>query len=113
MPSAEPSRRQQRTKGRNNRVEKRAGEGTPRTRSQGGFSALVPIPNGRGRHRAAPFGLGPWDGARVASQQSPTLRPGQGYCTRRPLLAYGAEQRGDGRNGGAVRLFDPSCLVAA
>ena len=25
----------------------------------GGFSALVPIPNGRGRHRAAPFGLGP------------------------------------------------------
>src|SRR5262249_3549471 len=42
-----------------------------------GFSALVPIPNGRGRHRAAPFGVGPWDGARVASQQSPILRPGQ------------------------------------
>src|SRR5262249_56891224 len=48
----------------------------------GGFSALVPIPNGRGRHRAAPFGVGPWDGAQVASQQSPILRPGQRYCSR-------------------------------
>src|SRR5262249_13511809 len=46
------------------------------------FVALVPIPNGRGRHRAAPFGLGPWDGAGVASQQSLTLRPGRGYCRR-------------------------------
>jgi len=43
---------------------------------------LVPIPNGRGRHRAAPFGLGPWDGARVAPQQGPTLRPGQRYYRR-------------------------------
>src|SRR5262249_17010656 len=25
----------------------------------GGFIAWVPIPNGRGRHRAAPFGVGP------------------------------------------------------
>ncbi len=41
------------------------------------FIALVPIPNGGGRHRAAPFGAGRWDGARVASQQSSTLRPGQ------------------------------------
>ena len=51
------------------------GRGAPR----GGFSALVPIPNGRGRPRAAPFGLGPWDGARVAPRQGPTLRPGQGH----------------------------------
>jgi hypothetical protein len=50
-------------------------KGAPR----GGFSALVPIPNGGGRHRAAPFGLGPWAGARVAPQQGPTLRPGQRY----------------------------------
>ncbi len=47
---------------------------------------MVPIPNGRGRHRAAPFGIGPWDGARVASQQSPILRPGQGYCSRPKLM---------------------------
>jgi hypothetical protein len=49
------------------------------------FDALVPIPNGRGRHRAAPFGVGPWDGAQVASQQSPILRPGPRYC-RRPAV---------------------------
>src|SRR5262245_29722849 len=46
------------------------------------FHALLPIPNGRGRRRAAPFGVGPWDGAQVASQQSLTLRPGRGYCRR-------------------------------
>src|SRR6476659_5390852 len=46
------------------------------------FHALLPIPNGRGRRRAAPFGLGPWAGAQVASQQSLTLRPGRGYCRR-------------------------------
>src|SRR5262249_32646001 len=46
------------------------------------FDALVPIPNGRGRPRAAPFDVGPWDGAQVASQQGPTLRPGQGHCSR-------------------------------
>ena len=40
-----------------------------------GFSALVPIPNGRGRHRAAPFGVGPWDGARVASTAEPYPPP--------------------------------------
>jgi hypothetical protein len=28
------------------------------------------------RHRAAPSGLGPWDGARVASPRCPILRPG-------------------------------------
>src|SRR5262245_63465096 len=47
-----------------------------------GFRAWVPIPNGRGRPRAAPFGVGPWDGARVAPQQGPTLRPGQRDCRR-------------------------------
>ena len=36
-------------------VRKGVGQGAPR----GGFSAWVPIPNGRGRHRAAPFGVGP------------------------------------------------------
>lgn len=40
-----------------------------------GFSAWVPIPNGRGRHRAAPFGVGPWDGARVASTAEPYPPP--------------------------------------
>src|SRR5262249_32194227 len=59
-------------------VRKGVGQGAPR----GGFSAWVPIPNGRGRPRAAPFGLGPWDGARVAPQQGPTLRPGQRYYRR-------------------------------
>jgi hypothetical protein len=54
---------------------------------------LVPIPNGRGRHRAAPFGLGPWDGAGVAPQQGPTLRPGQRYY-RRP---EGAVETGQNR----------------
>src|SRR6516225_8055145 len=44
--------------------------------NEGGFSALVPIPNGKGRHRAAPFGLGPWDGARVASAAEPYPPPG-------------------------------------
>ena len=44
------------------------------------FIALVPIPMKCGRDRAAscrPIGLGPWDGARVAPQQSPILRPGR------------------------------------
>jgi len=35
-----------------------------------------PEGKGQGRHRAAPFGLGPWDGARVMSPLSPILRPG-------------------------------------
>jgi hypothetical protein len=52
------------------------------SRPHDGFSAWVPIPNGRGRPRAAPFGVGPWDGARVASQQGPTLRPGQRHCSK-------------------------------
>src|SRR5215813_8244902 len=83
MPSAAPWQMQGRKQGRNKRVDK--GVGGPRCRGgtwTGGFSAWVPIPNGRGRHRAAPFGVGPWDGAQVASQQGPTLRPGQRYCSR-------------------------------
>jgi hypothetical protein len=39
---------------------------------------------GVGRCVTAPISdLGPWDGARVASQQSPILRPGQLHCTSR------------------------------
>ncbi len=71
-----------------------------------GFSAFVPIPNGRGRHRAAPFGLGPWDGARVASQQSPILRPGQGHYTRheRAGISDRTERRlKEPRHGSVVR----------
>ena len=49
--------------------------GTRSRMNDDGFSALVPIPNGRGRHRAAPFGLGPWDGARVASTAEPCPPP--------------------------------------
>src|SRR5262249_11208399 len=68
MPSAGPSRRQEPAKGSNRTTPKRVDEGA---RQQGvqrsGFSAGVPISNGRGRPRAAPFGIGPWDGARVAS----------------------------------------------
>jgi transposase len=79
-----------------------------------GFSALVPIPNGRGRHRAAPFGLCPWDGARVASH-SRALPSAQvkGIVAATPGLAYGAEQRGGCGDHAAARLSDLSCPRAA
>src|ERR1041384_6894393 len=76
--------------------------------SADGFSALVPIPNGRGRHRAAPFGLGPWDGARVASQQSPILRPGQRYC-RRPEVVVEPDK--PERRLKEPRLIQPGCSI--
>src|SRR5262249_27870554 len=76
------------------------------------FSAWVPIPNGRGRPRAAPCGVGPWDGAQVASQQSPTLRPGPRYCRRPEGLSNGTEQRGEERSPASARLFDRSCCAA-
>src|SRR5262245_56674614 len=56
--------------------------GVSRTRGRmrkDGFGALVPIPNGRGRHRAAPFGLGPWDGAQVASQDKGIVLASRGW----------------------------------
>ena len=49
-----------------------------------GFTALVPISEikRRGRLMVTPISdLGPWDGARVVSQQSPILRPGQVNCS--------------------------------
>ena len=74
---------------------------------------MVPIPNRRGRHDAAPFGLGSWDGARVASQQSPTPRPGQRYCIR-PAGAVEPDRTERRRKGPRCgRLFDPSCPWAA
>jgi len=69
---------------------------------------LVPIPNRRGRHDAAPFGLGSWDGARVASQQSPTPRPGQRYCTRPEGAVEPDRTERSWRDHAAARLFDPS-----
>src|ERR1700757_1080816 len=81
MPSAGSSRRWEGRKRRNKSVYSFIRVGTRRgTARPGGFSAWVPIPNGRGRHRAAPFGVGPWDGAQVGSHRSPTLRPGPRYC---------------------------------
>jgi hypothetical protein len=77
-----------------------------------GFSAWVPIPNGRGRHRAAPFGVGPWDGARVASQQGPTLRPGRCYCSRQEESAESDKTERRMRKQASARLFDRSCPVA-
>jgi len=72
---------------------------------------LVPIPNGRGRHRAAPFGVGPWDGARVASQQSPTLRPGQGHYSRRAgaVEPDGTPRSQEGAGFGPVVRSEPPC----
>ena len=69
---------------------------------------MVPIPNRRGRHDAAPFGLGSWDGARVASQQSPTPRPGQRYCTRPEGAVEPDRTERSWRDHAAARLFDPS-----
>ena len=77
-----------------------------------GFIALVPIPNARGRHRAAPFGLGPWDNARVASQQSSTLCPGPRHCRRQDdndLPETHQQEGGDIDEARFGRLFDPSC----
>jgi hypothetical protein len=75
---------------------------------------LVPIPHGRGRHRAAPCGLGPWDGARVASH-SRALPSAQvkGIVAATQGLAYGAEQRGGCGDHAAARLSDLSCPRAA
>ena len=67
------------------------------------FSALVPIPNRRGRHPAAPFGLGPWDGARVASQQSLVLRPGQRYCSHQKKAVLSQRRHEEARIGPVVR----------
>jgi hypothetical protein len=97
-------------------AESRALEATP----SGGFSALVPIPNGRGRHRAAPFGVGPWDGAQVASQQSPTLRPGQrdfsGQAQRRQkAIRFGSVVRSElpcGNLRSLVCSFQPPAIMA-
>jgi hypothetical protein len=47
-----------------------------RGEDDGGFSALVPIPNIRGRRPTAPFGLGPRVGARVGSHRWPYPPPG-------------------------------------
>jgi hypothetical protein len=109
-----PGRRRGRNEGEaGTGVRKGVGQGAPR----GGFSAWVPIPNGRGRTRAAPFGVGPWDGARVAPQQGPTLRPGQGFCSHPegvvdPDRTEGI-QRGYWRDHAADRLFDLSRRKAA
>src|SRR5437588_12801382 len=111
MRSAGPSRRQGRENGRSNRVGKRVGGGTPQGSSPGGFSAFVPIPNEGGRHRAAPFGVGPWDGARVASQQGPSLRPGQGHCSRGEGTGQSDKTERRRRDHAAARLFDLSCLA--
>jgi hypothetical protein len=76
-----------------------------------GFIAWMPIPNGRGRHRAAPFGLGPWNNARVASQQSSTLAQVQGIVAVRMMMTSRklTNQKGDIDAGRFGRLFDPSC----
>jgi hypothetical protein len=66
-------------------------------------TTLVPIPNRRGRHPAAPFGLGPWDGARVASQQSPVLRPGQRYCSHQKKAVLSQRRHEEARIGPVVR----------
>ena len=60
---------------------------------------MVPIPNGRGRHRAAPFGVGPWDGARVASPAGPYPPPRPTALSHRghaPGIARSRRRR-DGR----------------
>ena len=76
------------------------------------MGAWVPIPDGRGRPRAAPCGIGPWDGARVASQQSPTLRPGRGKCSTQNGSVIPEPRRGDPKQLESARLFDRSCRVA-
>ena len=55
-----------------------------RGEDDGGFSALVPIPNIRGRRPTAPFGLGPRVGARVGSHRWPYPPPGSTF-----MLALG------------------------
>ena len=56
---------------------------------------------GVGRPLVAPSSdLGPWDGARVISQQSPILRPGHLNCSLK-------KRRFDKQD--SARLFDPSC----
>ena len=52
--------------------------------------------------------LGPWNGARVASQQSPILRPGHVYCSRRDCCSR--KKKETPTNEDSTRLFDPSCL---
>jgi hypothetical protein len=61
-----------------------------------GFSAWMPIPKGSGRPRAAPFGLGPGDGARVASPPSSPLRPGQRHGSQgQGATGNATEREGD------------------
>ena len=56
--------------------------------------------------------FGPWDGARVASQQSPTLRPGRGKCSTCNGGVIPESRRGDPRQLESARLFDRSCRTA-
>jgi hypothetical protein len=72
----------------------------------------VPIPNGKGRHRAAPFGLGPWDGARVASH-SRALSSAQVNCivTKDDVLRNRSKTERRHKDQDSDRLFDLSCPV--
>ena len=72
----------------------------------------MPIPNGRGRPRAAPFGVGPGTAlGLLRSRALPSAQVG-GIVGAPKGLSNRTEQGGKERSPASARLFDRSCLAA-